>query len=166
MLRYGILFLVSAAVLIPAMIVYRNIQFDKGTSALKAEDYETTIRKLKPLAIVGDSDAQFLLGQMYAFGWGVSKDENKALDWLRRSARWTRNEPDKAAAAAYYIGRDYAEGVGAVRKNDAEAVKWFKIAAEGGFREAADRLGRAYAEGLLGLQRDPKQSEFWLSKAK
>lgn len=161
-LRNGIVLLVSAVALVPVAIAYRNTQLDKGISALKAEDYATTLHKLKPLAMMGDSTAQEVLGQMYVHGWGVPKDENKALKWLRRSARWTKTESDKAAVAAYYIGKDYAEGVGVIRKDEAEAVRWFKIAAEGGSRGAAEQLGKAYTEGLLGLPRDPKQAEHWL----
>src|SRR5689334_19003554 len=161
MLRKGIVLVICGTVLVVALIIYRNMQLDTAVSALKAGDYETTVGKLRLLTIAGDSDAQFLLGQMYAFGWGVAKDENKALEWLRRSARWTKTKPNKAATAAYYIGKDYAEGVGAVGKNEAEAVRWFKIAAEEGSREAANRLARAYAEGLLGLDRDSRQSEYW-----
>lgn len=166
MLRNGLLILVSVAVLVPVAIIYWNTQLDKGMSALKAEDYTTALHKLKPLAMVGDSTAQEIIGLMYAHGWGVPKDRNEALTWLRRSARWTKTESDKAAVAAYYIGKNYMQGFGMIRKDEAEAVRWFKIAAEGGSREAAEQLGKAYTEGLLGLPRDPKQAEHWLNKAK
>jgi TPR repeat protein len=84
--------------------------------------------------------------------------------WFRRAGRWTRTEPDKGANSAYYVGKNYAEGIG-IEKDEQEAVKWFRIAAKGGHKEAAETLGKAYAEGLYGLPRDPDQSQHWLRKA-
>jgi len=165
LLRNVILILGSVILLVVIFIVFRNIQFDKGISALKSEDYDTAIRRFKPLAVIGDSGAQYLLGQMYAFGWGVPRDESHALKWLRKAGKWTRTETDKAASAAYFIGKDYAEGVGAIPKDELEAVKWFRIAADGGYRQAAELLGKSYLEGLFGLPRDQKQSEYWFRKA-
>jgi len=164
-LRTGILLATYLAGIVLAFAAYRNVALEEGVTALKSEDYDVAQRKLAPLARVGDSKAQFLLGQMYAFGWGVPRDERKAFDWLRRSTRWRKAEPDKAAIAAYYIGRDYAEGVGAVRRDEREALRWFRIAAESGFREAAQRLGEAYSEGTFGLEVDPKQAAYWFAKA-
>ncbi len=174
LLRKGILILGSVILLVVTFIVFRNIQFDKGVSALKSGDYDTAMRSFKPLAIIGDSGAQYLLGQMYAFGWGVPRDESLALKWLRKAGKWskteteteTETETDKAASAAYYIGKDYAEGVGAVPKDELQAVKWFRIAADGGYRQAAELLGKSYSEGLFGLPRDQKQSEYWFQEAK
>lgn len=166
LLRNGILILGSVIFLVVTSIVFRKIQFDKGVSALKSGDYDTAMRRFKPLAIIGDSRAQYLLGQMYAFGWGVPRDESHALKWLRKAEKWSKTETDKAASAAYYIGKDYAEGVGAVPKDELQAVKWFRIAADGGYRQAAELLGKSYSEGLFGLPRDQKQSEYWFQKAK
>jgi uncharacterized protein len=55
---------------------------------------------------------------------------------------------------------------GAISKDELEAVKWFRIAADGGYRQAAELLGKSYSEGLLGLPRDQEQSEYWFHKAK
>jgi hypothetical protein len=80
----GLLALFGVGVLIPVAIVYEETQLDEGVSALKAEDYITTLDKLRPLALLGDSDAQYILGKMYAFGWGVVKD-NLISDELQPS---------------------------------------------------------------------------------
>lgn len=159
-----IFFLTLAGLLALALWIYRNDQFDKGTSALKAGDYAVAMDRLAPLAKFGDTDAQFWLGQMYAFGLGISRDEEKALQWFRRAAKWASVESDKAAPAAYYVAIEFVEGA-AVQKDDEQARKWLKIAAEGGSDKAAKQLGQAYAEGKLGLSRDVKQAEYWFSKA-
>jgi TPR repeat protein len=163
--RLIIVLVVSSGVALLLMVV-RNILFDNAVKSLKAEDYETSIHKLTPLAMLGDSDAQWLIGQMYAYGWGVPKDEIKAIEWFRRSAKWMEDGTNKSAVAAYYVGIDYSEGVGAVPKSELEAVKWFVIAGNSGSVEAADKLCKAYSEGLLGLSRDLEKAEYWGNKAK
>lgn len=153
----GTLLLGAVAVL---AIVYRNIQLDRGTSALKSQNYGKAIKALKPLAELGDSMPQYLLGQMFAFGWGVEQDDKQAMYWFRRAGMWRSGQGDKAAEAAYYVGEENAE-----RKNYAEAVKWYRVAAEGGSRQASLVLSKAYEEGSLGLQRDSEQARSWKEKA-
>lgn len=88
-LRKAFLVVIGTVVVALTSFVYRNVRLDEGISALKADDYETALHKIEPLAAMGDSEAQRVIGKMYAFGWGVPKDDNKALTWLRRAGRWT-----------------------------------------------------------------------------
>lgn len=113
-------------------IVFRNFQLDAATSAMKARDYSVAVTKLTPLAHLGDRQAQYLLGQMYAFGWGVAKDDEQAIQWFRKAAMWSDGAADPAAPAEYYVGRSYREGQGVVA-NEAEAAKWLQRAAQGGY---------------------------------
>lgn len=125
-----------AVVLIVAATLFRNMQLDAGTSALKAGSYSVAFQKLKLLAQFGDSNAQYLLGQMYAFGWGVQKSDDDAIRWFRKAAMWSEGTTDPAAAAEYYVGQSYSEGLG-VPKDEAESLRWFSRAAEGGYRKEA-----------------------------
>ena len=61
------------------------------------------------------------------------------------------------------LGRMYADGEG-VPENDAEAVRWYRLAAEQGNASAQNNLGLAYAEGL-GVLRDPSEGERWFQMA-
>ncbi|OFW67609.1 MAG: hypothetical protein A2Y74_07725 [Actinobacteria bacterium RBG_13_63_9] len=133
---------------------------------MKSGNYLEAFAKLRSLAILGDGNAQYLIGQMYAVGWGRPKNDEAAMEWFRKAARWPWQESERAASAAFYVGKDYEEGIGAVPRDPMEAVKWYRIAAEGGHRQAAELLGKAYEEGLLGLPRDPAQVEYWRRKAK
>jgi TPR repeat protein len=117
-------------------VVFRNDTLDAGASALKVGDYRKAFEKLSTLARLGDSKAQYLLGQMYAFGWGVSKSDDEAIKWFRKAGMWSEGTTDAAAAAEYYVGQGYAEGIG-VTRNEAESQKWFRRAAEGGYRPSA-----------------------------
>lgn len=123
---------VLTVALILAGIAFRNTQLDAGTGALKSGDYMVAYQKLKLLAQLGDSKAQYLLGQMYAFGWGVPKSDEAAIGWFRKAAMWSEGASDPAAAAEYYVGQSYAEGQG-VSKDESESSKWFRRAAEGGY---------------------------------
>lgn len=113
-------------------VVLRNVEFDGATDALKTSDYATALKKLRPLAALGDSHAQYLLGQMYAFGSGVPKNDDAAIAWFRRAGLWSKGLPDPAAPADYYVAQNYLEGRG-VQKDEVEANKWFKRAADGGY---------------------------------
>ena len=46
------------------------------------------------------------------------------------------------------IGNFYAIGKGGVEKNEVEALKWYRKAAEQGYAEAQYDLGFMYANGL------------------
>jgi TPR repeat protein len=50
---------------------------------------------LYPPALGGDPEAQFLLGQMYRSGWGVTKSEHRAQRWYRRAADQGHEEARK-----------------------------------------------------------------------
>jgi uncharacterized protein len=57
-----------------------------GVDAWKQGDYARAVAEWRPLAISGDADAQFNLGQAYKLGRGVPNDANAALDWFRKSS--------------------------------------------------------------------------------
>lgn len=123
----------SAAILVVAAIIFRNARLDEGVVALKSGAYGVAFEKLNLLAQLGDSHAQYLIGQMYAFGWGVRRSDDDAIRWFRKAALWSEGTIDPAAAAEYYVGQSYAEGTG-VPRDEAEGQKWFRRAAEGGYR--------------------------------
>jgi hypothetical protein len=67
------------------------------------------------------------------------------------------------APAQYQLGLRYANGDG-VTKDYAEAVKWYRRAAEQGVPFAQFNLGVRYANGQ-GVERDPVQAYRWFSVA-
>jgi TPR repeat protein len=62
---------------------------------------------VKPLAEAGDTQAQVMMGNMYAFGQGVKKNEATALEWYSRSAE------AQDASGLYALGIIYGRGQGA-----------------------------------------------------
>jgi len=58
-----------------------------GVDAWEAGDYAKAVAVWRPLAIAGDPDAQFNLGQAYKLGRGVPADLGQAEGWYRRAAK-------------------------------------------------------------------------------
>lgn len=52
-----------------------------------------------------------------------------------------------------------------IAKDNAEALKWYRVAAEQGYREAQQLLAKAYKEGSLGLKRDSQLAGYWAGRA-
>ena len=61
------------------------------------------------------------------------------------------------------LGGLYQKGVG-VEKNEAEAVRWFRCAAEQGFMKGKSLLGQAYLEGK-GVEKNEAEGIRWLRES-
>ncbi len=96
--------------------------FDQAMAAYRAQDYDTAVAELQPLAEAGEADAQYQLGLMYAEGEGVMPDDVEATAWFRRAAE--QGMPD----AQFNLGISYATGMGVV-DDPVHAHKWFNLAA-------------------------------------
>ncbi|KQN26975.1 sporulation protein [Sphingomonas sp. Leaf33] len=57
-----------------------------GVDAWARGDYRKAIDEWRPLAVAGDADAQFNLGQAYKLGRGVPIDLAMAQEWYRKAA--------------------------------------------------------------------------------
>ncbi|MBT2185700.1 SPOR domain-containing protein [Sphingobium nicotianae] len=57
-----------------------------GVDAWNQGDYARAVNEWRPLAIGGNADAQFNLGQAYKLGRGVPVDLPVALEWFRKAA--------------------------------------------------------------------------------
>ncbi len=58
-----------------------------GVEAWQAGDYQRAVAEWRPLAVAGDADAEFNLGQAYKLGRGVPADLGQAESWYRRAAK-------------------------------------------------------------------------------
>jgi TPR repeat protein len=84
---------------------------------------------LQQKAEQGDKEAQALLGGMYYYGKGVTKDYKKAFVWSTKGAN------QGVAMAQALLGLMYFHEQG-VTRNYVEAYKWFNIAASQGQENA------------------------------
>lgn len=141
-----------------------------GATAYEAEDFDQAMRHLIPLAEDGDATAQFLVGQMYQYGRGVSRAGPRASEWYRKAAAQGHN------GARLHLGFMYAEGLGVPLNTDI-ATQWFEAAALNGCVEAQVYLGKRMealnaldpdreAEAMkwlrLAADRGSAEGQFWL----
>lgn len=95
--------------------------FKKGIEAYKAGDYAAAIMEWGPLAISGESGAQFLLGATYDYGHGVIQDYKEAIKWYQLAAIQGHS------SAQYFLGLKYERGHG-VPSDNTIAYMWFSVA--------------------------------------
>ena len=140
-----------------------------------------------------DAVAQRVLGQRYANGEGVGKDEGEAVRWFRLAAEQGDIEAQRYLAFALLHGRgvpeDVVEGIRRLRLaadagdapaqremgyhhavgsgvalDEAQAVHWFRLAAEHGDAIAQYDLGYALANGY-GVAKNPVEAAEWYRSA-
>jgi TPR repeat protein len=106
---------------------------DEGIVAMKNGDYPRAIAVLSPLSDSGNRAARDSLGFLYAFGLGVSRDQQRAVALFVASG--SSNLPERY----FLIGQELEEGKN-VARDKSEAKAWFKLAAEAGHLQARARL--------------------------
>lgn len=88
-----------------------------------------------------------------------------ASDWIQKNRAFFERNPSLIPVATGGSKKlspeeQYQRGYTSEKNNEiADAEKWYRLAAEAGFRDAQDRLGRLF------WNRDPNQAFFWLKKA-
>lgn len=58
----------------------------EGKNDFKAGKFQAAFHELLPVAYKGDKEAQYAVGYMYFYGYGVEQDSASAVFWIRRSA--------------------------------------------------------------------------------
>jgi len=91
----------------------------------------------------GHNLAQNSLANLYVIGEGIQKDHAKAIEWYRKAAEQGNVD------AQFNMGVAYSNGWGV---SEDEAIKWLKLAAEQGDREAAAKLSKVLAKATPASQ--------------
>jgi TPR repeat protein len=116
--------------------------------------------------------AEFNMGVLYAEGLGVPRDLAQAVEWYRKAAEWELPQAQDALRtlavtgfppAQHVLGMTYENGWGSA-KIEAEAVHWYRKAAEQGYPPAEYDLGRMLAEGR-GALKNEAEAEAWFRRA-
>jgi TPR repeat protein len=126
-------------------------QLEDAGAAYGRRDYATAFKLFRPLADHGNANAQFYLGVMWEFGWGVPQNYAEAATWYRKAA----DQGDTGAETN--LGIMYREGRG-VPQDYPEPVRLFYEAA------AEEQLGIMYRDGL-GVPQDYVQAHMWFNLA-
>jgi uncharacterized protein len=123
-------------------------------------DYPQAVRWFTAAANHGDPNSAYALGQLYRDGTGVKRDRVKAAEWFRIAA--DKRDP----AAAFELANLYNTGIRADQDppDYAQAVRWYRAAADLGYAPAWTALG-IHAELGYGVSRDRVQAAQWYRKA-
>ena len=161
---------------------------EEGLDGIAKKAYEAVLWYRKA-AEQGHKDAQFKLGQFLCEGKGTAKDKKEGLVWYRKAAEQGHAEAKTAAykiegiikkreafynlvqsanngvvSAQYELAKRFVNGDGVVR-NDAEAYKWYRKAAEQGHADSQYMVGRYLEEGLGGIAKKAYEAVQWYRKA-
>lgn len=141
----------AAAVLLSAMPARADVK--AGVDAWTRGDYRVAVEQWRPLAVAGDADAQFNLGQAYKLGRGVPEDPAMAESWFRRAALQNHQQAeDNYGLALFQNGRK------------AEAVPWLEKSAARGEARGQLVLGTMLFNGD-GIARDPVRAYALMTRA-
>jgi len=149
----------------------------RADAAYARQDYATAAPLYQQLADAGRAGAMTNLGWLYENGRGVSQDDAQAVDWYRKAAEKGDPTGMRDLGSMYENGRGvvqddagmtglgfmYAHGRG-VARDDAQAIAWYRRAAEKGEATAMKDLGIMYQRGL-GVTQDDTQAVDWYRKA-
>jgi TPR repeat protein len=132
-----------------------------GAYRLLERARELNIADLQPLedrAQAGEPEAQTLLALAYHAGVLLKKDDVEATKLLHKAA-------DRGYSAAEESLGIFAEtGIGMDRPSLAEALNWYRRAAQQGSIDAATDIALLYANGK-GVPRNPEQAVVWFRRA-
>ena len=113
-------------------------------------DFETALRIWRKWAEKEDTEAMREMAICYDGGYGVEKDDQKALEWYRKAADLGDAE------AIYCVGLYYHWHV----YDYEEALEWYKKAAALGHAEAMLKIGQLYSDGD-GVEQNYEESARW-----
>ena len=102
-------------------------------------------------------DAFFDAGWMLHEGFGIERDDVKAVDYYRKAAK--KNNPE----AINGLGCMYANGFG-VKKDEVFAFRYFKLGAKLGWAPTKTNLAICYKKGI-GTEADLDEALYWMREA-
>ena len=132
-----------------------EISFEQGEKLYKEEEYEEAAKWYRKAAEDGHVAAQYMLGLCYE---GIDQYRHEAKYWMRKAAE------QGYAAAQNQLGDWYSSGLGGLTQNDAEAVKWYKLAASQDDSQAQYNLAESYYKAR-GVALDYAKAAEWYQKA-
>ncbi len=128
----------------------------EGEAAFARRDWRTAARELQPLAEQGNARAQYLMGGIALQGASPGQtDEAGAIAWYRKAA--AQGLPEAQRDLAFLLLNDKPPKA-------AEAIVFYRQAAEAGDAESAYQLGSLYDRGQ-GVRPDAAQRNAWWRKA-
>jgi TPR repeat protein len=133
-----------------------SLSVQEGIEMYRSGDCRSALRILRPYALNGHCEAQYILGEIYAT-CECFRESRDSLAWYMLAAE--QNHPEAILEVAWC----YATGTG-VRRDLGVAAEWYRRGAEIGLAEAQYTLASMYDAGE-GVAQDGGKCIFWLRKA-
>lgn len=108
----------------------------------------------KKAADQGHAEALTMVGHFYAYGRGVSQNDEEAVKYYKKAAK--QNDMH----AQFALGEMYAKREETFH-DASKAIKWYTISAEQGNTRALAILGDMYHAGRGGVRDDVRAYAFW-----
>lgn len=132
--------------------------------------------EVRKAAEQGDAGAQLFLGESYAFGGRISKDEQKAIAWLEKAADQGNAEAQFLLGNMYVVRENMAQGIawlgkaaeqghGGAKNSLRELAAIFENEAESGNDDAQATLGMVHEFAFFGAQKDEAMAAKWYRAA-
>lgn len=134
-----------------------SAQAGEARAAFEREDYGAAAALYERRAATGDAEAQYRMGLMLRFGWGVDKDAAAAAAMLSRAAAQNHALAQAELGTMYRLGRGVPE-------DPLEAARLLRAAAGAGVGIAQLSIGRMYRDGV-GVAKDPVEAYAWFQLA-
>jgi uncharacterized protein len=150
-----ILFLLATSAALSSLVLTAPARADvrSGVAAWEVGNFEAAVREWRPLAVAGDADAQFNLGQAYKLGRGVTQDLAQAADWFGRAAAQNHLQAqDNLGLVLYDMG------------NKADALPWLQQSAMRGEPRAQFVMGAELFNGQR-ISRDWPRAYAFMKRA-
>ncbi len=112
----------------------------EALEAFKNRDYTTAFKLYTKSAKAGDSTAQNALSYLYFNGFGVHKNKEKGIEWLKKSAH------NMNAVAQYDLGMMYLSGTN-IEQNSKLAFSWLDSSSDLGNPNAQFYLAIMHYKG-------------------
>ena len=147
--------LLETFIAIPYMVAVTCLE----DSPYAKKDIEKGMRYLLFAADHGNTNAQYMLGDIYYYGqYEQKKDWKESTKWYLVASEFGHS------TAMLKLGWAYQNGDG-IAKNHEEALRWFTKSAELGNNYSAYYLFQCYYDGLDGFYKDMTKARYWLRKA-
>jgi TPR repeat protein len=130
---------------------------DEGSRSYIRRKFDSRLADWKEAAELGVREAQWLLARCYDEGFGVERNEIRAVGWHLKAAE------QGFPAAQNHFGSCYQNGDG-VPQDDEEAAQWYHRAAEQNHAGGQANLGWCYDTGS-GVAQDETEAVKWYRKA-
>lgn len=95
-----IIMILLCAILCSCATLRTKSELAQGERYFKGGLYKHAMKQLLPLAVDGNANAQYAVGYMYYYGYGVTQDTDTGYFWINRAAQQHYEPALKALAVA------------------------------------------------------------------